>query len=91
MPLLGGVPRRQLDVDALAEVTDRVAPLIRHLHDCFGPDRTMWASNYPMDKPVLSLPATAQVVLDVLGADARPDQLFSDVATRTYRLARAPR
>ena len=91
MPLLGGVPRRQLDVGSLSEVTDRVAPLVRHLHDCFGPDRTMWASNYPMDKPVLSLPATAQVVLDVLGADARPDQLFSDVATRTYRLARAPR
>jgi predicted TIM-barrel fold metal-dependent hydrolase len=86
MPLLGGSPRRQLDVGSLSEVTDRVGPLVRHLHDCLGPDRTMWASNYPMDKPVLSLPATAQVVLDVLGADARPDQLFSGVATRTYRL-----
>lgn len=86
MPVLGGVPRRQVDVGSLSEVTDRVAPLVRHLHDCFGPDRTMWASNYPMDKPVLSLPATAQVVLDVLGTDARPDQLFHDVASRTYRL-----
>jgi predicted TIM-barrel fold metal-dependent hydrolase len=86
MPVLGGVPRRQLGVGSLSEVTERVAPLVRHLHDCFGPDRTMWASNYPVDKPVLSLPATAKVLLDVLGADARPDQLFSGVASRTYRL-----
>lgn len=86
MPVLGGTPRRQLAVGSLAEVTDRVAPLVRHLHDCFGADRTMWASNYPMDKPVLSLPATAQVLLDVLGSDAQPGLLFHDVAARTYRL-----
>lgn len=89
MPVLGGTPRRQLGVDRLAEVTDRVGPLVRHLHDCFGPDRTMWASNYPMDKPVLSVPATARVLLDVLGADADPQRLFHDVATRTYRLDRS--
>lgn len=86
MPLLGGVPPRQIGIGSLAEITDRSGPLIRHVHDCFGPDRTMWASNYPMDKPVLSLPATAQVLLDVLGSDAQPQQLFHDVAQRTYRL-----
>ncbi|MCW2867833.1 MAG: hypothetical protein JWR20_2021 [Marmoricola sp.] len=90
MPVLGGTPRRQLGVDGLAAITDRVAPLVRHVHDCFGPDRTMWASNYPMDKPVLSIPATAQVLLDVLGSDARPELLFHDVATRTYRLDHRP-
>lgn len=86
MPVLGGVPRRQLDVGRLAEVVDRAGPLVRHVHDCFGPERTMWASNYPMDKPVLSVPATAQVLLDILGSDAHPQLLFRDVATRTYRL-----
>lgn len=90
MPVLGGAPHRQLGVDRLPEAIDRVGPLVRHLHDCFGPDRTMWASNYPMDKPVLSVPATAQVLLDVLGDDAEPQRLFHDVATRTYRLDRSP-
>ena len=90
MPVLGGTPRRQLGASSLGEVVDRVGPLVRHLHDCFGPDRTMWASNYPMDKPVLSLPATAQVLLDVLGSDAQPQRLFHDVAARTYRLDRSP-
>lgn len=35
---------------------------------------------------MLSLPATAQVLLDVLGSDAQPELLFHDVAARTYRL-----
>lgn len=86
MPVLGGTPRRPLDVGSLAGFTERAAPLVRHLHDCFGPERTMWASNYPMDKPVLSVAATAQVVLDVLGSDAEPGPLFHDVAARTYRV-----
>lgn len=86
MPVLGGVPRRQVGVASLAEHTDRAAPLVRHLHDSFGADRTMWASNYPMDKPGLSIAATAQILLDVLGSDARPLDLFHGVATRTYRL-----
>jgi L-fuconolactonase len=90
MPLLGDTPRRQLGETSLSHVTDRAAALIRHLHDCFGPDRTMWASNYPMDKPVLSLPATAQVLLDVLGHDAEPQRLFHDNAARVYRLETGP-
>lgn len=86
MPVLGGTPRRPFDTASLAEHTDRAAPLVRHLHDCFGVDRTMWASNYPMDKPVLSIPATAQVLLDVLGHDAEPQRLFHDNAANTYRI-----
>lgn len=86
MPILGGTPTRPIGVDALGEFADRAAPLVRHLHECFGPERTMWASNYPIDKPGLTVPATVQVVLDVLGSDAAPRQLFHDVAARTYRI-----
>jgi L-fuconolactonase len=86
MPVLGGNPRRQVTESSLAQITDRAAPLVRHLHDCFGSERTMWASNYPMDRPVMSIPATAKVLLDVLGSDAEPQLLFHDVAQRTYRL-----
>ena len=65
---------------------EAAAPLVRHTHDCFGAARTMWASNFPVDKPRLSLPATAQIVLDVLGDDADPQALFHDVAARIYRI-----
>lgn len=72
MPLLGGPP-------------ESGASLIRHLHDVFGPDRTMWASNFPIDKPGHSIVHSARLVLDVLGSDAEPQKLFHDVAEHTYR------
>jgi L-fuconolactonase len=87
MPLLGGNPSRQVDAAHLAQVSDRAAPLIRHLHEAFGAERTMWASNFPIDKPVHTIAASARVLLDVLGADAEPQKLFHDVAQRTYRIA----
>ncbi|MFD4352656.1 amidohydrolase family protein [Nocardia sp. NPDC058518] len=90
MPLLGSTVREPIASATLAEVTDMAAPLIRHLHDSFGPERTMWASNYPIDKPVHSIPASARILTEVLGADAVPHQLFHDVARRTYRLADSP-
>ncbi|MBB3036949.1 amidohydrolase family protein [Hoyosella altamirensis] len=84
MPLLGGDLRRPIDVAQLPKIVDRSAPLIRHLHDSFSADRTMWASNYPIDKPVHTIAASARVLLEVLGGDAHPQKLFHDVAQRTY-------
>jgi predicted TIM-barrel fold metal-dependent hydrolase len=46
----------------------------------------MWASNFPMDKPQQTLPASLRLVTDVLGADADLDLLVRDVARRVYRL-----
>lgn len=87
MPLLGGEPRRRIDRYTDGELTSRAAPLIEHVHAVFGAERTMWASNYPIDKPVHSIPASVQIVLDVLGEGARPQLLLHDVAQRTYRIA----
>ena len=70
----------------VAEMTDQVAPLIRHVHDVFGADRTMWASNFPIDKAELTLPATLRLVTDVLGSDADLTKLVRDVARRVYRI-----
>lgn len=86
MPLLGAVPGRQVQTVGIGELTDRAAPLIQHLHEVFGPNRTMWASNYPMDKPVHSIAASAKLIVDVLGAEADIPALFHDVAARTYRI-----
>lgn len=86
MPVLGDLPSVPVDAGDLGQIIDRAAPLIEHLHDCFGSARTMWASNYPIDKPVHTVPASARVLLEVLGAKADPQRLFHDVAQRTYRL-----
>ncbi len=87
MPLAGVMPRKQRGLEAVALLADQWSPLIRHLHDVFGADRTMWASNFPMDKATVTIPASVAVLLDVLGADADPNRLLRDVAARTYRIA----
>lgn len=84
MPVLGHDPRRPLA--SPAALLDRAAPLVRGLHEAFGGERTMWASNYPMDKACLTLPATVAIVREVLGGDADEALLLRDVARRTYRL-----
>lgn len=89
MPLLGLDRRRPVTTSDLAELTDLAAPFIQHLHAVFGPNRTMWASNYPMDKPGLSLPGTIRVLVDVLGNDADLAELLHGVARRTYRIGHA--
>jgi predicted TIM-barrel fold metal-dependent hydrolase len=86
MPLLGANRARPLAADDLSELTDQVGPMIRHVHDTFGADRTMWASNFPIDKAELTLPATLRLVTDVLGPDVDLTKLVRDVARRVYRI-----
>ncbi len=69
-----------------SEFRDTIAPLVTRTQELFGPDRTLWASNFPMDKPIVSLPGTIEALLDILGADADPQRLLRDNARRVYRL-----
>ena len=73
----------------MARATDLVGPLVRHAFDCFGADRVLWGSNYPIDKPVLALPDAVGVLRDALGAElpAVESRLFGANAVRVYRLA----
>lgn len=87
MPLLGANPRKPRGMESVAFLADEWGPLIRHLQDVFGHDRTMWASNFPMDKVTVTIPASVAVLLDVLGADADAGRLLRDVAAQTYRIA----
>ena len=86
MPMLGANRSRPLAADVRGRDDRHVAPLIRHVHDVFGADRTMWASNFPIDKAELTLPATLRLITDVLGSDADLTKLVRDVARRVYRI-----
>jgi predicted TIM-barrel fold metal-dependent hydrolase len=86
MPLLGlptPPPGSTVDHDLLR---DSMAPLVTHTADVFGPDRTLWASNFPIDKPNATLPMTVELLLEILGDRAEPEKLFRANAARIYRI-----
>ncbi|MEM1230875.1 MAG: amidohydrolase family protein [Pseudomonadota bacterium] len=61
-----------------------------HLHaiDCFGPERCMFESNFPVDKLTISAPVLwngfKKIAQDF--SEAEKDALFSGTATRVYRI-----
>lgn len=82
MPVLGWSGAQEA-----SRFRDAVAPLVTRTQDLFGADRTLWASNYPMDKPTVSLPGTIEALLDILGPDVDPYRLLGGNARRVYRIA----
>jgi predicted TIM-barrel fold metal-dependent hydrolase len=85
MPVLGMSAQAgsQIPRDRLR---DAIAPIVSHTAAVFGADRTLWASNFPMDKPNATLPMTAELLVEILGDDADQDKLFRTNAARIYRI-----
>lgn len=90
MPVLGHpVPKRgsTTPVDALV---DRYGPLLTHAHSAFGAERLIWGSNFPVDKPITTIPGSAEAVARVLaesGCDAEALRaVFGGNARRIYRI-----
>ena len=70
------------------EVVATTGRWYRHAIDCFGPDRCMFESNFPVDRVSLSYPVLYNAFKKLV-ADASPAEkaaLFHDTATRVYRL-----
>jgi predicted TIM-barrel fold metal-dependent hydrolase len=80
MPVLGLGPRSR------EEFRDAIAPLVAHLDHAFGTDRTFWSSNYPMDKPNISLPDTIWVLREILGDRFDENRMLRENARRVYRI-----
>ena len=59
-----------------------------HAIDCFGPDRCMFESNFPVDKVSVSYPVLWNAFKLIASAytEAERDSLFHDTARRVYRL-----
>ena len=68
------------------ELSDAVAPLITHLGEAFGPQRTLWSSNYPIDKPNLALPDSIWILREVLGEGFDENLMLRENARRVYRI-----
>jgi len=93
MPICGfGYHERRAGGDAPshAEVVDALAPHILQAISTFGPERCMFASNFPMDKVSISYEQLFDVFFEIAGsAGLSPEQeaaLFADNAVAFYRL-----
>lgn len=93
MPICGfGYHERRAagDAPSRAEIIDDLAPHILHAIEVFGPERCMFASNFPMDKVSISYEQLFDVFGEIaasagLSAD-REAALFADNAAAFYRL-----
>ncbi|WP_235947438.1 amidohydrolase family protein [Nocardia terrae] len=88
MPILGHpVPERGKPTP-VPVLLERISPMLEHALDVFGADRLIWGSNFPVDKPITSIPNAAEAVATALsghGADDKAiEQIFRTNAERVY-------
>ncbi|WP_040794756.1 amidohydrolase family protein [Nocardia higoensis] len=93
MPILGHPVPRPRHTTTAPVLLDRIRPLVTHALDCFGADRLIWGSNFPVDKPITTIAASATAVGTAItehgGDHAALTRVFHDNATRVYRIENA--
>lgn len=90
---LAELPNTVVKLSALVIVDHRwtkasLEPIIREAVEIFGPDRTMFASNFPIDRVYIGYRDWVDAVGYALGDlnEAERDAIFYSTALRTYRL-----
>jgi L-fuconolactonase len=76
------------EADWQAWSADQIRPYVLHALDCFGPDRLMFGSDWPvclLAAPYDQVIATAEALLGDLSDDER-EAIFGGTARRVYRL-----
>ncbi|WP_280199228.1 amidohydrolase family protein [Nocardia cyriacigeorgica] len=90
MPILGHPVPPRGSATPVPELIERIGPMLRHAVDCFGVERLVWGSNFPVDKPITTIAGSAQAVAAVLtdhvGDTDCLDQVFRANAQRVYRI-----
>jgi len=88
MPVLGWDLHHRSSLVTVEQVHDALAPFVEHAIACFGVERCMFASNFPMDKVSLSFESLydgyARLVQD--RPEAQKRALFGDNARRIYSI-----
>ncbi len=70
------------------EFAEAQSPYYLHMIACFGPDRCMFESNFPVDRLSISYPVLWNGLKKIASgfSEAEQDQMFSGTAKRVYRL-----
>ncbi|EGD54964.1 amidohydrolase family protein [Gordonia neofelifaecis] len=77
------------NIGSRAVLADMAGPLALHAVDRFGPDRVIFGSDSPVDRPNAPIGMTVGALLDVLGdrGDYLLQQLFARNAKRIFRIS----
>jgi len=89
LPYLGYGPETSGNIGTRAVLADMMGPLVTHVVEHFGPDRVIFGSDSPIDRPNSPIEMTVGALLDVLG-ERGPyllQQLFADNARRIFDIA----
>ncbi len=87
MPVLG-FGYESSPAPTVAELVDKLSPIVEHCVDAFGPERCMVASNFPVDRVGASYQAVTAAMVEITaryGADAQ-QAMFADTAVSFYRI-----
>src|SRR5690606_27824015 len=66
MPILGHPVPPRGSATPVGQLIERIGPMLRHAVDCFGVERLVWGSNFPVDKPITTIAGSAQAVAAVV-------------------------
>ncbi|MEO0895637.1 MAG: amidohydrolase family protein [Bacteroidota bacterium] len=88
MPILGFNFHQRPEKASVAEVVDAIGPHIEYGLKVFGVDRSMFASNFPMDKVSVSFEHLFDAFFELVAdyADSDKQKLFMDNALAFYRI-----
>lgn len=86
LPYLGYGPETSGNIGTRAVLADMMGPLVMHVVEHFGPDRVIFGSDSPIDRPNSPIEMTVGALLDVLEPRGSylMQQLFADNARRIY-------
>lgn len=70
------------------ELVNRLSPLVDHCLEAFGPERCMFASNFPVDRVSVSYDTLVRAMAEITARYGEVAQtlIFRDVAAAFYRL-----
>lgn len=88
MPVVGWGLHGRTAPASVAQIRDALAPFVEHAIDCFGPQRCMLASNFPMDKVSLGFEQLYDAYMQLIARRPESEQraLLHDNARRFYDL-----
>ena len=88
MPAMGFGYEKSDASPSVAELTDRLSPLVTHCIDAFTPERCMIASNFPVDRVSADYETVTRAMFGITSeyGEAAQRSLFADTAAKFYRL-----
>jgi predicted TIM-barrel fold metal-dependent hydrolase len=88
MPVLGFGYEHAKKQPTVAELVERLSPMVEHCIDAFGPQRCMIASNFPVDKVAVTYETMTKAMLEMThryGLEAQ-QAMFAGTAEAFYRI-----